>query len=68
MHHNFKKFEITQQQILKYKLTPRNIFKLIFYRVAEVANPNEEAWNYITWLKTRLKVIEVDCELTEEAG
>ncbi len=38
------------------------------YEAASVPNPNEEALNYITWLKGRINIIEITEEVAVKAG
>lgn len=63
----------TLKQSLELYITPITVSELIYvvsrlYEIAAVEKPNEEALNFIEWLSTRVKPIEVTQDIAFEAG
>lgn len=68
-----KLFNDALKKTIELYVTPSTISELIYvsswiYKIALVENPNEEALNFVEWLNTRVKYVEITREISIEAG
>ncbi|MGC8912028.1 MAG: type II toxin-antitoxin system VapC family toxin [Nitrososphaeria archaeon] len=68
-----KLFNDTLKKTIELYVTPSTISELTYvassiYKIASVEKPNEEALNFVEWLNTRVKHVEITWEMAVEAG